>query len=129
MECKYCGTLLKSKYSLAKHQLTSKYCLSKRNKLSYVCEFCNKTFKTNKDLTKHIIICEIKKQKDELLSTIKELLDKILQLETKNKYLQDTIKELYSEKNNDILDNVSQPYDPTKVAKIFWQEYNKHRLS
>ena len=116
MECEYCDTILQSKYSLAKHQLTAKYCLLQQDKLKdnkYVCKFCNKTFK---------------KEEDNSLSTIEVLDSQILKLETENTYLQKRIKE-FEESNiclkqdNNSLDKEPQPRK--KISTIFWEEYNK----
>lgn len=129
MECKYCGTILKRKYSLAIHQRTEKYCLIQQKKLK-VCKFCNKVFKNEDDLYFHIITCDIKKKQDDHLTLIEEHCGRILQLEKEKHYLHQKLKNYEEkivclEKDNNILRKEVEPLYQQKVARIFWQEYNK----
>lgn len=125
MECKYCSTILKSKYSLAIHQ-------RKQKKLKeYKSKFCNKTFKNEDDLSFHIITYDIKK-KDDHLTLIEEHCGRISQLEKEKHYLYQKLKDyeekiVYLEKDNNILRKEVDPLDRKKVARIFWQEYNKQQ--
>jgi len=133
MECKYCGTILKSKYSLETHQRTAKYCLIQQKKLKEykcICKFCNKVFKNEDDLSFHIITCDIKKNQDDHLTLIEEHCGKISQLEKEKHYLYQKLRDyeekiICLEKDNNILRKEVEPLHRKKVARIFWQEYNK----
>lgn len=133
MECKYCTTIFKSKYSLATHQRTAKYCLIQQKRLkeyNFTCKFCNKSFKNEDDLSFHIITCDIKKNQDDQLTTIKKHLGRISQLEKEKDYLYQKLKDyeeriVYLEKDNNRLLKEVEPLHRKKVAQIFWKEYKK----
>lgn len=133
MECKYCDTIFTFKYSLAIHQRTAKYCLIQQKRLkeyNFTCKFCNKSFKNEDDLSFHIITCDIKKNQDDQLTTIKEHLGRISQLEKEKDYLYQKLKDyeeriVYLEKDNNRLLKELDPLHRKKVAQIFWKEYKK----
>ena len=126
MECKYCGTILKSRYSLATHKKTAKYCLIQKKLKEYkcICKYCNKAFKNEDDLYFHI------KNQYNRLTVIEENLGKISQLEKEKEYLNFKLQDyeakiVYLEKDNIILRKEVEILYRKKVARIFWQEYNK----
>ncbi len=156
MEHKYCTTIFKSKYSLATHQQTEKYCLIQQKKLkkyNCICKFCNKSFKNEYDLSFHIITCNIKKNQDDQLTIIENNLERISQLENDKHYSYQKLKNyeekiaylekdkhysyqklkdyeekiVYLEKDNNRLLKEFEPLYRKKVAQIFWKAYKKQQ--
>jgi len=109
-ECEHCKNSFKTKSSLNQHQNRAKYCLALRDKQSkqYLCEWCDKTFTRQYDLSNHHKIC--KDQINYLKNELKESLYKIEILEQNLKVCSekyDLYRELYEE-NKGIVQNMAQ---------------------
>jgi len=113
MECNYCKKTFSSKYTLKKHQNTTKYCLKLQNREveNYKCNGCSNLFTTKGSLSVHQNKCSklelikykkeiknlkvklkhqsvenkklLKQQKEEFQSHIKDLTDRLENLATK----------------------------------------------
>jgi hypothetical protein len=86
MECEHCKKVLSSKYAVAYHMKTAKYCLELRGVNQpdqFVCVHCTKILTTSQRLSSHLLACpkkvthmmklQHKKELDEKDETIKEL--------------------------------------------------------
>lgn len=100
--CKYCNKYFKNKYTLLRHQNTSKYCLKiQNNNISiYKCNNCSYNTNINYNFDKHLTICKEKKKYDEKKKRDEELWEVQNKLSIVEKKL-DVV-----EKNNEILQNI-----------------------
>jgi len=71
MECQFCKSTLKTKYSLFTHQKTNKKCLNEQQKIKNTvvenkltnCYYCKKSC-SMPNLKGHLLVCKYKKQFD-----------------------------------------------------------------
>lgn len=86
MECEICKKSFVSKYSLANHQRTAKFCLKIKGEenTEFKCEHCDKVLSTKLRLDTHMKVCSNSVTKP-LYDRIKELEAKVEQLENKLK--------------------------------------------
>jgi chromosome segregation ATPase len=106
-ECQYCKKKYSSKWNLANHQKTTKYCIKIQKEInieqnnietvSYDCEYCKKSFTSKMRLNKHIESCleksnQLVKQKEDenvvLESQLSTAQDRIVQKEDENAVLE-----------------------------------------
>ena len=81
-QCEYCKKIYNNKYTLEKHQRTTKRCLEIQQKLNdqveiinFSCEFCNKTFTSKQTQNKHNLICHKKFEYE--ISKLKQILSSL----------------------------------------------------
>ena len=122
-QCEYCKKIYNNKYTLEKHQRTTKRCLEIQQKLNdqveiinFSCEFCNKTFTSKQTQIKHNLICpkkfeyEISKLKQilsELTDKLSESNENILRLETENNLLREQ-QLMETDNNNELLEKLQE---------------------
>ena len=81
--CEFCEKEFINKYTLSKHQNTTKKCIDIQNKLLNIkvekikiindCKYCNKVFTSKQSLIVHLNICNDKKLQDKILEKDKEI--------------------------------------------------------
>ena len=102
MECMYCKKIYSNAYTLLTHQRTTRTCLNKQKEHGvnleklYACLFCEKNMTSKKRLETHLIVCKLKKNKEEttMAEINNSLQSKQKELESELKATTDKIKEL-----------------------------------
>jgi len=82
MECQYCHSIVSTKYNLKLHQENAKYCLKLQGKSSSIklkCNYCDSLFSRKSVYDTHIIICKVKKCKEQE-TTLEDLSKEIIYL-------------------------------------------------
>ena len=86
MICEFCKKEYSTKYSLLKHQKTTKKCIEIQKQMdinseieiiNYSCNYCNKKFTSKQTLDKHITNC-VEKYKDEIKKLKQEITEQNL---------------------------------------------------
>jgi|688.fasta_scaffold316782_1 hypothetical protein len=100
--CEYCKKEFSTRSNLRTHQNKAKYCLELRNiepTVDHKCEFCENLFTTNQSLQTHILVCKVKKEKEQnaQVSELESLRKKIILLESENTKLKEEIAILKQE--------------------------------
>ncbi len=110
MDCEFCNKSFVNKAVLKTHQRTTKYCLAiqkSTKETSFVCEFCEKTYTTQYNLSQHLNRCKkkdgklLKEQLDEKDTYYQEKL-------TEMKLQNDELKRKVEKLENIIFENASQ---------------------
>jgi hypothetical protein len=133
MECKYCGKILATKESLARHQKTIKYCLLLQDKTvsQFKCDGCCKSLSNKYSLAIHQKTCKAVKlstapeeSKDQIIEHLRE---KIIEKDIALEKLESRIRELEldmkdvalkSKGKTTITTNIQQNFTPITDEKL-----------
>ena len=137
-ECQYCKKKYSTKWNLANHQKTAKYCIkiqkeqnteqNNTDTLSYDCEYCKKSFTSKHRLNKHVENCleksnKLLKQKEDenavLALQLSEAQDRIIDLENQLKTVRLEVEnELIKERNDKLETTVEEIAKQPKNQQI-----------
>jgi hypothetical protein len=106
-ECTFCKRIFCSKESLYDHTIkcTAKVEIEgeqdneKKNKIKYICIYCNVIFSTNSNMNKHVKIYKVKKQQD---NDKEDLLQKLIEEMKKQSEKMDKMNEIIKQNNEEI---------------------------
>ena len=133
MECKYCGKILATKESLARHQKTIKYCLLLQDKTvsQFKCDGCCKSLSNKYSLAIHQKTCKAIKlstapeeSKDKIIEHLREKLAEkdivVEKLENRIRELELDMKDvaLKSKGKTSITTNIQQNFTPITDEKL-----------
>jgi hypothetical protein len=115
MNCQYCNKTFTSKYTLLKHQKTTKRCLELQHKIPervYNCDKCDRTFIREDALQAHMAICKVK---------VKDNSELIEEKEKSNIYLKEQIK-ILQEQNNKLQEQLNKLQEDLQKQNKITQE-------
>lgn len=142
--CEYCKTCFKSKYTLANHQNTAKYCLGKRGIVNedFECNFCGSFLSTKLVLESHLTVCTEKqkydtekiienirnKYEEQISVLVKEHNEKINIFEEKISFLEKALEDSQNTIKIIALENSKRPINITTNNKTRTNIGNKYKI-